>query len=55
MEELKNWLDGFIAYNEKKLENIKKKIPDNRNIKIFEGEIIMAKKVVAKIDEISKK
>jgi hypothetical protein len=54
MEELKIWLEGFISHTEK-IENMKRVVPDHRNIKRFEGEVSMAKKTVSKIDELSKK
>ena len=34
---------------------MKRIVPEHRNIKRFEGEVSMAKKTVAKIDELSKK
>lgn len=52
---LKIWLEGFISHTEKKIENMKRVVPDHRNIKRFEGEVSMAKKTVDKIDELSKK
>lgn len=55
MEELKIWLEGFISHTEKKIEKMKRIVPEHRNIKRFEGEVSMAKKTVAKIDELSKK
>jgi hypothetical protein len=55
MEELKIWLEGFISHTEKKVENMKQTVPDHRNIKRFEGEVSMAKKTIAKIDELLKK
>lgn len=55
MEELKIWLECFIVYTENKIKNMKQTVPDHRNIKRFEGEVIMAKKTVDKIDELSKK
>ena len=42
MEELKIWLEGFISHTEKKVENMKRVVPDHRNIKRFEGEVSMA-------------
>ena len=55
MEELKIWLEGFISHTEKKIENMKRVVPEHRNIKRFEGEVSMAKKTVTKIEELSKK
>jgi hypothetical protein len=55
MEELKIWLKGFVNYTEKKVENMKNVVSDHKNIKRFEGEISMAKKTIAKIEELSKK
>jgi hypothetical protein len=55
MEELKIWLEGFISHTEKKVDKMKKIVPDHRNIKRFEGEINMAKKTVSKIEELTKK
>ena len=55
MEELKIWIEGFISHTEKKVENMKKVVPDHRIIKRFEGEVSIAKKIVAKIEELSKK
>jgi len=55
MEELKIWLEGFINHTEKKVDKMKEVVLDHRNIKRFEGEISMAKKTVAKIEELSKK
>jgi hypothetical protein len=54
MEELKIWLEGFISHTEKKVEYMKRVVPDHRNIKRFEGEVSMAKKTVTKIEELSK-
>jgi hypothetical protein len=55
MEELKIWLEDFINHTEKKIENMKRLVPDHRNIKRFEGEVIMAKKTVDKIDDVRSK
>lgn len=55
MEELKIWLEGFISHTEEKIKNMKTVVPDHRNIKRFEGEVSMAKKTVAKIEELAKK
>lgn len=55
MEELKIWLEGFIEYTENKIEKMNRVVPDHRNIKRFEGELSMAKKTIAKINELSKK
>jgi hypothetical protein len=58
MEELKIWLEDFIEYKEKETkliqETISKKLDFsyNPNVKIFEGEISMAKKTIDKIDQI---
>ena len=49
--ELKDWLIGHISYTESKIENMKRVVPGHRNIKRFEGEVSMAKKTIAKIDE----
>jgi hypothetical protein len=54
MEELKIWLEDFINHTEKKIENMKNVVPDHRNIKRFEGEVIMAKKTIDKLKEINK-
>jgi len=54
MKELKDWLEQFIAYTEKKIETMKQVTPDHRNIKRFEGEVSMAKKTLSKIDELVK-
>jgi len=51
MEEVKEWLEGFIKHTEKKIENMKRVVPDHRNIKRFEGEVGMAKKVIDHINE----
>jgi len=55
MEELKIWLEGYINYEERKLKKMKTVVPEHRNIKRFEGELSMAKKIIAKIEELSKK
>lgn len=55
MEELKIWLESFISHTENKIENMKRTVPEHRNIKIFEGEVSMTKKTIDKIDELSKK
>jgi len=55
MEELEIWLQGFIKYTQNKIENIKNINPNHHNIKVFEGELIMAKKIVSKIKELTKK
>jgi len=49
--ELKDWLLGYISYTETKIANMKRVVPGHRNIKRFEGEVSMAKKTIAKIDE----
>ena len=49
--ELKDWLEGYISYTESKIENMKRVVPGHRNIPRFEGEVSMAKKTIAKIDE----
>ena len=48
MEELKIWLEGFISHTEKKIEYMKRVVPDHRNIKRFEGEVSIAKKPLLK-------
>lgn len=53
MEELKTWLKNYIIYTNVKIENMKKVVPDHRNIKRFEGEVMMAEKIINKINEIS--
>jgi hypothetical protein len=55
MEELKIWLEGYINYTEKKIEKMKTIVPDHRNIKRFEGQVSMAKKTVAKIEQLLQK
>jgi hypothetical protein len=50
--ELKEWLEGYISYVETKIEKMKSLVPEHRNIPRFEGEAAMAKKTLAKINEI---
>lgn len=54
VKELKTWLQGYVNYTEKKIENMKRVVPDHRNILRFEGEIHMAKKITKKIEELEK-
>jgi len=53
MEELKTWLQNYVLYTNVKIESMKKIVPDHRNIKRFEGEVMMAEKVIDKINELN--
>jgi len=53
VDELKTWLERFIEYTNKKIEKMKKVVPDHRNIKRFEGEVMMAEKTINKINELN--
>lgn len=53
MKELEDWLQGFITYTESKIAKMNIAFPNHRNIKIFEGQVIMANKVLNKIKELN--
>jgi len=51
LKELKNWLEGYLYYTETKIENMKRIVPDHKNIILFVGEVMMARKILTKIEK----
>jgi len=49
MKELKLWLEDFITYTEKKIQYMKNRLGDHRNLRRFEAEVSMAKKTLDKM------
>ena len=55
MEELKEWVEYNIFHLKKKIDYMKEHVPDHRNIKWLEGQLVSNEKILIKIDELSKK
>lgn len=55
MEELKTWVEYNIFHLKKKIDYMKEHVPEHRNIKWFEGQLVSNEKILIKIDELSKK
>jgi hypothetical protein len=47
------WLKSYVPSLEYKIENMKRVVPDHRNIKFFEGQLNMINKILKRINKIN--